>query len=93
MDNYIVSKTSCNEHEFENAKANYEQTLAKSGFKKYMKFKNSPKPKMNRPRNIILFNPPFSKSVKTGNGKKSFNFLKNISQNITNTENVLTKVL
>ena len=70
MINRRISDISCNEHEFNKAKTAYEEALAKSGFKKSMKFEASPQPKKNRKRNIIWFNPPFSQNVKTNIGKK-----------------------
>ena len=42
MINHRTSEISCNDHECDKAKADYEQALAKSRFEKSMKFENSP---------------------------------------------------
>ncbi len=70
MINRRISEISCNESEFNKAKSVYEAALKKSGFSDEMKFKKYEKVKNNRKRNIMYFNPPFSKNVKTNIGKK-----------------------
>ena len=64
-----VSEISCDKEQFEKAIPMYQKSLDKSGYKSKLKFVNSPKPKRNRKRKIIWFNPPYSSHVKTNIGK------------------------
>ena len=76
---------------FDNAKTDYEKALKDSGFKYNLKWvDNRPqaKPKRRR-RDVIWFNPPFNKSLKTNIGKQ---FLDLINKNFPAT-NQLSEVL
>ena len=59
---------------FNSTKVEYEDALKKSGFKVNLKYitRTTAKTKKNRQRNIIWFNPPFSKSVKINVAKIFF---------------------
>ena len=65
-----LSKNSSNQEVFNTAKVEYEDALKKSGYNVDLKYTDnkSEKPK-TRKRNIIWFNPPFSKSVSTNVAK------------------------
>ena len=69
MINKRLSDTSCNETVFNDAKGEYETALSASGFTPKMEFNQQEINRRNRPRNIIWFNPPFSRNVKTNIGK------------------------
>ncbi len=78
--NRRVSNISCNETEFNKAQPIYEDALQSSGYNQPMTFNNQrspPQAERNRQQNIIWYNPPFSKSVKTNIGKT---FLKLINK-------------
>ena len=62
---------------FNSTKLEYEDALKKSGYKVNLKYtvKTTAKLKYNRWRNIIWFNPPLSKSVKTNVAKIFFRLL------------------
>ena len=66
-----ISTLSCNQEEFETAQGEYNTSLKNSGFNEKIKYQ--PKPENCQPRqrrrNIIWFNPPFSKQVTTNIGK------------------------
>ena len=71
---------SCNEHEFNKAKPIYDDALKSSGYTEILDFNKHRHPvrqRRNRQRNIIWYNLPFSKSVKTNIGST---FLKLISR-------------
>ena len=71
-----VSATSCDEIEFNKAKAEYDAALSESGFKQGIKFDSKPKHKRrNRKRNVIWFNPPYNASVLTNIGKAFLSLL------------------
>ena len=71
-----VSATSCDEIEFNKAKAEYDAALSESGFKQGIKFDSKPKHKRrNRKRNVIWFNPPYNASVLTNIGKEFLSLL------------------
>ena len=77
--NQRLNTISSNEEIFNSAKKEYENALRDSGYQDKLNYKektNEPKKKKNRGRNIIWFNPPFSKSVKTDIGRKFLNLLK-----------------
>ena len=57
------------------AAQSYEQNLASCGYKEKLSAKK-PKGNKNRKGNIIWFNPPYSKTVKTNIGKYFFPFNK-----------------
>ena len=63
-----ISDLSATKEIFENSKDYYEEALKKSGFDGKLNY-NQPQPNLgrrrNRKRNIIWFNPPYSKNVKT----------------------------
>ena len=64
--NRRISDNSCNEHEFSKAKPVYDDALKSSGYTEMLSFnklRHPVRPKRNRQRNIIWYNPPFSKSV------------------------------
>ena len=64
--NRRISNNSCNEHEFDKAKPIYDTALKDSGYTDtltYISNKQQTRPRRNRQRNIIWYNPPFSKNV------------------------------
>jgi hypothetical protein len=65
-----ISDISCNEEEFNKAKGDYDEALAKSGYRDKIKYEETHQRKKNRKRNILWFNPPFSANVKTNVGKR-----------------------
>ena len=77
MINQRISDTSCNEKIFNDAKGEYEAALSASGFKPHMHFVKTRAKRKNRQRNIIWFNPPFSRNVKTNIGKVFLKIVKN----------------
>ena len=64
-----ISDISSNKAEFDKASREYNDALSKSGYKEKIIYQETPKQKKNRSRNILWFNPPYSKSVKTNVGK------------------------
>ena len=71
------SKLSSNEEIFNQSAQYYEEKLASSGYKTKLKYQppNVNKNKRNRKRNIIWFNPPYSKNVSTKIGKYFLNLV------------------
>ena len=68
--NNRLNQNSSNENIFNSSKRVYEDALKKSGFKNFeLKFEKKIAKKRNRNRNIIWFNPPYSKNVSTNIGK------------------------
>ena len=71
-----LSRISSSREIFENAAPDYQKALSKSGYDYTLKYETPPsepeisKPKRNRSRKVIYFNPPFSKNVKTNVGKR-----------------------
>ena len=64
--NRRVSNLSYGEDEFNRAKPIYEEALKSSGYESTMAYKENPPPRRRtRSRNIVWFNPPFSKHVTT----------------------------
>ena len=71
--NKRLSTISSSEHEFTRAAPMYQKALADSGYTHkltYEKPKNHPTNRRRGKRNIIWFNPPFSRSVRTNLGQK-----------------------
>ena len=64
-----LSNNSSNEEIFNTAKTEYETALKNSGYSAPLSFTQRRPPKRQRKRNIIWFNPPYSKNVKTNIGK------------------------
>ena len=66
-----LSEHSSNEKVFYEAAPVYEKALQDAGYDKKLTFNptNVPKNQKNRKRNIIWFNPPYSKNVETKIGK------------------------
>ena len=78
--NRRISHNSCNEHEFNKAKPIYDGALKSSGCTEMLSFnkhRHPAQPRCYTQRNIIWYNPPFSKGVKTNIGRT---FLKLISR-------------
>ena len=69
----------CDEDAFNEAAPHYQETLRKSGYAYTLKFKpeqqRPPNQKEKRRRNIIWFNPPFNRNVKTSIGRVFINLL------------------
>ena len=78
-----VNKRLCsiskNEEIFKSSTLPYQEALDKSGHKYKLKYLQPTPPRNNRSRkrNIILYNPPFCKSMKTNIGKEFFKILVN----------------
>ena len=64
-----LSDNSANEEIFNKAKTEYENALKTSGHTADLEFNPNRPKKRNRKRNIIWFNPPFNKNIKTNIGK------------------------
>ena len=71
--NKRLSEISSDRQCFDNSKAVYQEALNKSGYNYNLSYNESRNEKQqsrkNRPRNILWYNPPFSKNVKTNVGK------------------------
>ena len=67
-----LSKNSSNEQIFNSTKVEYEEALNRNGYTTKLEYNNqqSNDSTRNRKRNIIWFNPPYSKSVSTNVAKK-----------------------
>ena len=86
-----ISTNSSSENIFNNTAEYYNQLLAKSGYTDKISFVNpTEKKKRNRKRNIIWFNPPFSKNVKS---KIGFEFLNLVDKHFGDKGNKLNKIL
>ena len=72
-----LSVLSSSEQIFDEAKGHYQEALEKSGHKYTLKYKPpvETENRRRRSRNIIWFNPPFSKTVTTSVGKKFLSLL------------------
>ena len=70
-----LSELSCDENEFNKAKGAYETALKNSGHDPHLQY-NTEKTKRRRKRNVVWFNPPFSKSVETDIGRKFLNLIR-----------------
>lgn len=92
--NQRLSKISSNDTTFNSAKAPYQEALMKSGYSHQLEYQqiqpstSTPASKRKRKRNIIWFNPPFNKSVKSNIGKA---FIKIIDEEFTK-EHILHKI-
>lgn len=75
MINRRICQLSCNKNEYDKAKPTYEKALKESGFDEKMEYKKYEKSKSKRRRNIMYFNPPFSKNVKTNIGRQFLNLI------------------
>ena len=78
--NRRISDISCNEDEFNKAKTIYDTALKSSGYTETLthnKHRQTTRPRRNRQRNIIWYNPPFSNNVQTNIGRT---FLKLVSK-------------
>lgn len=76
--NRRISDNSCNERVFNKAKPIYDTALKTSGYTETLTYDKQPTTRRrNRQRNIIWYNPPYSKNVKTNIGRS---FLKLISK-------------
>ena len=79
--NKRLSEISSDEEAFKEAAPPYQEALQKSGYSYTLKFtppQQSPESttyKRKRQRNIIWFNPPFSKNVQTNTGREFRNFI------------------
>ena len=74
-----LSSLSSSEEIFNNSVIPYQDALDKSGYKHKLKYKaniDAVSNKKQRKRNIISFNPPYSKNVKTNIGKIFLNLIK-----------------
>ena len=71
-----LSTISSSEAVFDQSKAYYQDALQKSGYTHELRY-NPPQPRRrgNRARNVIWYNPPYSKTVKTNIGKKFLQLL------------------
>ena len=71
--NKRLSEISSDRECFDNAKTVYQEALNKSGYNCNLSYNESPNERQssrkNGPRNILWYNPPFSKNVKTNVGK------------------------
>ena len=64
-----ISEISCDKHEFEKAKGDYNKALEKSGISEKIKYHKQGSVKPVQKRKVIWFNPPYSSHVKTNVGK------------------------
>ena len=64
-----LSDNSTNEEIFNNAKTEYDNALKTSGHTADLEFNPNRPKNRNKKRNIIWFNPPFNKNIKTNIGK------------------------
>ena len=60
-----ISEISCDKHEFEKAKEDYNKALEMSGFSEKIKYHKQNSVKCARTRKVIWFNPPYSCHAKT----------------------------
>ena len=79
--NRLLTDISSDETIFEEATLPYEEALKANGYENKMEFlsarkESKKKSRNNRPRQIIWFNPPFSKSVSTNVGRRFRSLLK-----------------
>ena len=65
-----LTELSCNEHEFNKCKGDYEKALSDSGYHHRLRYSPAPPKRRNRSRNITWFHPPYNAAVKTNIGKK-----------------------
>ena len=77
--NQRLSRSSSNEKVFNSSKYPYKKALRDSGYTDFkLKFNKTSNnhTKRNRQRNIIWFNPPFSRAVSTNDGKRFLQLLR-----------------
>ena len=86
--NKRLSNLSSSEEMFNSVSQTYQQALDKSGHKFNLKYspqafqQNHQGRRKNRPRNIVYYNPPFSKDLDTNIGQKFFKLMeKHFPQN------------
>ena len=95
--NKRLNQNSSSKKIFNESKKEYEEALKESGYKnfelKYNPEKQKPKNNKNRKRNIIWFNPPFSKNVTTNIGKQFLDLIKNTFHRKTGCTKYSTKTL
>ena len=71
-----ISDLSCSKKEFDKAAPAYNDALKSSNFPEQLTYNpSSGRMRRNRPRNILWFNPPFSKTVKTNVGQRFLNLI------------------
>lgn len=69
--NKRLSNISSNQQSFDSAIPPYQEALKRSGYNYALKFHPQPtQPKKSRTRNVIWFNPPYSRNVSTNIGHK-----------------------
>ena len=80
--NKRISKLSCNQETFNAAAPIYEETLRNSNFDAHLSYppqtdnhNQPPSQKRNRSRNVIWYNPPFSRNVTTNIGRLFLNLI------------------
>lgn len=93
-----LSTLSANENIFNESAKHYQEALNKFGYTHKLQYISKEKPmettekKRNRKRNIIWFNPPYSRSVSTNIGKYFINLLSNIFPKNINITKCLTEI-
>ena len=90
-----LSSLSSSKEIFEETAPYYEQHLSNCGYKEKLNYRD-PTPqnvitKRKRQRNILWFNPPYSKTVKTKTGKFFLQLIKSIFQKSINSTKSLTE--
>ena len=65
----LISEISCDKHEFEKAKGDYNKALKKSGFSEKIKYYKQGPVKRVQTKKVICCKPPYSSHVKTNVGK------------------------
>ena len=75
--NKRLSSISSDENQFNTSKGTYQTALENAGYEHILAFQPKPQnlPTRKRKRNIVWFNPPFSKNVATNIGRKFLNLL------------------
>ena len=75
--NQRLSNISSDENQFNKSKTTYQVALANSGYKDKLEFQpnNQKQASRKRQRNIIWYNPPYSKNVATNIGRKFLNLI------------------
>ena len=87
--NKRINSLSCNREVFYNAAPLYNHALKHSNFDFHLNYESPPthrntSTRQNRQRNVIWFNPPYSKNVKTKLHATSYDSLTNIFPTLTN---------
>ena len=72
-----LSTLSCNEEEFNKVKPQYEEILKRSGYNEKLSYvtPENRNPRRRRRREVLWYNPPFDKQVKTNVGKTFLNLI------------------